>query len=402
MQANSDYMLLSPLSVDWENFRTLPASEPFADETIAYLNALSSSLLADSRSRLYPDVVTFAFFCRKANLVKLRDLYKKDGAVRLGRGIVFHIAPSNVPVNFGYTLVAGMLAGNNNVVRVSSKEYPQVDLIVEHLRKLAQDEAWADFSQRNVLVRYDHQSDATSFFSSFADVRVIWGGNETVKKVRESALPPRSFDICFAERYSICAINPDAVMAADEAEIRSLADRFYNDTYLFDQNACSSPHIVFWKNADSLDQAKDEFWSAVHEITSQKYNLQPIQGVDKLTALYRESIETGARDEKMPDNYVVRTELHNLPKNIDDFRCTGGFFSECTINSLDDIVPIITRKYQTLAYYGFTKNELESFVKNNRLSGIDRIVPVGRTTDFSLTWDGYNLIEAMSRIVDVI
>ena len=122
MQANSDYTLLSPLSVDWETFRTLPASEPFADETIAYLNALSSSLLADSRSRLYPDVVTFAFFCRKANLVKLRDLYKKDGVVRLGRGIAFHIAPGNVPVNFGYTLVAGMLAGNNNIVRVSSKE----------------------------------------------------------------------------------------------------------------------------------------------------------------------------------------------------------------------------------------------------------------------------------------
>ena len=402
MQANSDYTLLSPLSVDWDAFRALLASEPFADETIAYLNALSLSLLMDSRSRLYPDVVTFAFFCRKANLVKLRDLYKKDGEVRLGRGIAFHIAPGNVPVNFGYTLVAGMLAGDNNIVRVSSKEYPQVDLIVEHLRKLAQDESWTKFSQRNVLVRYDHQSEATSFFSSFADVRVIWGGNETIKKVRESALLPRSFDICFAERYSICAINPDAIIIANEAEMRSLAERFYNDTYLFDQNACSAPHIVFWKNAGNLDQAKDKFWSAVHEITSRKYNLQPIQGVDKLTALYRESIETGASEEKMPDNYVVRTELHDLPKNIDDFRCTGGFFSECTINSLDDIAPIITRKYQTLAYYGFEKGKLESFVKNNRLSGIDRIVPVGRTTDFSLTWDGYNLIEAMSRIVDVI
>ena len=402
MQANSDYTLLSPLSVDWDAFRALSACEPFADESIAYLNAFSSSLLADSRSRLYPDVVTFAFFCRKANLVKLRDLYKKDDEVRLGRGIVFHIAPGNVPVNFGYTLVAGMLAGNNNIVRVSSKEYPQVDLIVEHLRKLAQDESWAEFSQRNALVRYDHQSDATSFLSSFADVRVIWGGNETIKKVRESALPPRSFDICFAERYSICAINPDAIIIANEAEMRALAERFYNDTYLFDQNACSAPHIVFWKNAVCLDQAKEKFWSAVHGIVSQKYNLQPIQGVDKLTALYRETIETGASEEKMPDNYVVRTELHELPKNIDDFRCTGGFFSEYTIETLDDIAPIITRKYQTLAYYGFEKSELNAFVKNNRLSGIDRIVPVGRTTDFSLTWDGYNLIEAMSRIVDVI
>ena len=104
----------------------------------------------------------------------------------------------------------------------------------------------------------------------------------------------------------------------------------------------------------------------------------------------------------MLDNYVVRTELHDLPTNIDDFRCTGGFFSEYTIDILDDIAPIITRKYQTLAYYGFEKSELDAFVKNNRLSGLDRIVPIGRTTDFSLTWDGYNLIEAMSRIVDVI
>lgn len=402
MQANSDYTLLSPLSVDWGTFRTLPASEPFADETIAYLNAVSSSLLADSRSRLYPDVVTFAFFCRKANLVKLKKIYGNDATIRLGRGIAFHIAPGNVPVNFGYTLIAGMLAGNNNIVRVSSKEYPQVDLIVEHLRKLAQDETWAKFSQRNVLVRYDYQSDATSFFSSFADVRVIWGGNETIARVREAALPPRSFDICFAERYSICAINPDAIIIADEAEMRALAERFYNDTYLFDQNACSAPHIVFWKNASCLELAKEKFWSAVHEIASQKYNLQPIQGVDKLTALYREAIEIGAREEKMLDNYVVRTELHELPQNIDDFRCTGGYFSEYTIGILDDIAPIITRKYQTLAYYGFEKSELDAFVKNNRLSGIDRIVPIGRTTDFSLTWDGYNLIEAMSRIVDVI
>lgn len=402
MQANSDYTLLSPLSIDWDAFRALPASEPFADETIAYLNALSSSLLTDSRSRLYPDVVTFAFFCRKANLAKLKEIYGASTALRLGRGIAFHIAPGNVPVNFAYTLVAGMLAGNNNVVRVSSKEFPQVDLIVAHMRKLVSDERWSDISQRNALVRYDHQSDATIFFSSFADVRVIWGGNETIKRIREAPLPPRSFDICFAERYSICAINPDAVMVADDAEICSLAERFYNDTYLFDQNACSAPHIVFWKNAENLERAKEKFWSAVHGIASQKYNLQPIQGVDKLTALYREAIETDASAEKMPDNYVVRTELHNLPKNIDDFRCTGGFFSEYTIDALDEIAPIITRKYQTLAYYGFEKSELESFVKNNRLSGIDRIVPIGRTTDFSLTWDGYNLIEAMSRIVDMI
>lgn len=402
MQANSDYTLLSPSAIEWNAFRALPASEPFADETIEYLNALSASLLKDSQTRQYPDVVTFAFFCRKANLAKLKEFYGNGSAIRLGRGIVFHIAPGNVPVNFAYTLVAGMLAGNNNIVRVSSKDFPQVDLIVAHMLKLASDERWSDISRKNALVRYDHQSDATAFFSSFADVRVIWGGNETIKRIREAPLPPRSFDICFAERYSICAINPDAIMAADDAEMQSLANNFYNDTYLFDQNACSAPHVVFWKESESLVVAKEKFWEAIHKLASQKYNLQPVQGIDKRTALHRLSIETDAHEVPMPDNYIVRAELKKLPQNIDDYRCTGGFFAEHTIKSLDEIAPIVTRKYQTLAYYGFEHAKLESFVKQNRLSGIDRIVPIGRTTEFSLTWDGYNLIEAMSRIVDVI
>jgi hypothetical protein len=104
------------------------------------------------------------------------------------------------------------------------------------------------------------------------------------------------------------------------------------------------------------------------------------------------------KSETMPDNYVVRTKLSQLPKNIDSFRCAGGYFSEYGINSLDDIASIVTAKYQTLAYYGFEKAELTRFVTENKLFGLDRIVPIGETTAFSLTWDGYNLIDTFTRI----
>ena len=40
---------------------------------------------------------------------------------------------------------------------------------------------------------------------------------------------------------------------------------------------------------------------------------------------------------------------------------------------------------------------LAEFVINGGLCGIDRIVPIGKTADFSLTWDGYDLILQMSR-----
>lgn len=34
-------------------------------------------------------------------------------------------------------------------------------------------------------------------------------------------------------------------MATCDADMKKLAEAFYNDTYLFDQNACSAPQTIF-------------------------------------------------------------------------------------------------------------------------------------------------------------
>ena len=94
--------------------------------------------------------------------------------------------------------------------------------------------------------------------------------------------------------------------------------------------------------------------------------------------------------------------LQELPKNIEDFRCACGYFSEKTIASLDDIAPIVNIKYQTLAYYGLKREDLADFVTRNRFLGLDRIVPIGETTAFALTWDGYNLIDTFTRISSIL
>lgn len=397
-----NYTLLYPNAIDWDKFTAYRPDVPFSDEVIEFLNALSSAIMKDRMSRLYPDAITFAYFCRKGNLMKLKEQYVHEGDLRLGRGVLFHIAPSNVPINFGYSLVAGLLAGNANVVRVSSKQFTQVDLIIKHLHSLFDSGLFNDVANRIALVRYDRTSDASAFFSSVANVRVIWGGDVTIQTIRQNALPPRSFDVCFADRYSIAAIRPSAIMEASENEMKKLAEAFYNDTYLFDQNACSAPHTIFWQNESTLEEAKTRFWNAVHEYVSAKYELQAVMSVDKLTAFYRQAVCMEMKAEPMPDNVVVRAELSELPKNIDDFRCACGYFSEKTIKCLDEIAPIVTIKYQTLGYYGFEHSELVDFVSRNRFLGLDRIVPIGETTAFSLTWDGYNLIDTFTRIPSVL
>ena len=62
------------------------------------------------------------------------------------------------------------------MVRVSGKQFTQVDLIIDHLHELIECGKYDDIASRIVLVRYDHTSDANAYFSSLCDVRVIWGG----------------------------------------------------------------------------------------------------------------------------------------------------------------------------------------------------------------------------------
>lgn len=394
------YIFPKEKDLEFNNFINDTALVPFSDEVISFLNDLSKILYKDTRTRDYPDVSTFAFFIRKSNLFSLKNEYCNSDENRLGRGIVFHIAPSNVPVNFAYSLVSSLLAGNLNIVRVPSKSFDQVKIITDAIFELSKLKNHKKISNKIILVSYPRNDIANSFFSKICDVRVIWGGDDTIKQIRESNIPPRSFDLTFADRYSICIINADSYI--DEKNPEKIALNFYNDTYLFDQNACTAPHLLIWLGEKkNVNNAKNIFWENLHIIAEPRYEIQSVIAVDKLTALYNQAINSEKLKKiESKDNLIVRVEIDELPKNIDEFRCTSGYFNEYHSSNILEILPIIDQKYQTLAYYGLSKKELNKLI-NSAPRGIDRIVKIGKTTDFSLTWDGYNLINTLSRIIDV-
>ena len=401
MQLNlNNIKFLFPQNPKLDNVRNLKPDQIFSDLSISFLNALSSALIKGQQIRTYPDVATFAFFCRKANILANKKKYDEN-AIRLGRGLVFHIAPSNVPVNFAYSLVSGILSGNVNIVRVPSKPFIQVELICNAIEQVISLPEYAVLKDRLFLVRYDSQTNATTELSLLCDVRVIWGGDDTISQIRKSVLPPRSFDVTFADRYSLASINADALI--NETNLNKLAKDFYNDTYLFDQNACTAPHLVIWTgNEENIVTAKVLFWDAVHK-SIDKYEFSSILAVDKLSELFLQSTqnESVLRIEPI-DNKLWRINIENLTADIDIYRCAGGYFLEYNASSLVELENIVNRKYQTLAYYGYTLEELKDFIKTNRLNGIDRVVPIGRTTDFSLIWDGYDLIRTLSRECSIV
>ena len=374
--------------------------EPYADVVCSFLGDLSQNLLKNKTAGQYPDIISFAYFCRKANIHKKKENFAEQ-RIRLGRGIIFHIAPSNVPVNFAFSYVFGLLAGNGNIVRVPSKEYPHTEIICSAVNLVLEDPKYAEIKASTAFVRYGHEDEVTEYFSSISQGRIIWGGDSAIAYIRKFSLPPRGVDIAFSDRYSFAVIDSDAVLEADEKEMERVAYAFYNDTYLMDQNACSSPQLVVW-TGDHYHEAQLRFWHAVSAAAEKKYTLQPVSAVDKYTKLCIEAIENPyVMGVTRYENVLYAADLRELPDDADKLRGTCGYFYQFFCKNINEISRMVNEKYQTLVYYGLSPIQLSEFVVNNQLRGIDRIVPVGQALDIDVIWDGYDLVRTLSRIVDV-
>lgn len=385
------YVVGTPETV--EEMRAVPAMVPFSDKAVTFLNAVSAKLLKTGKA--YSDVVTFAFWCRKAALLTEKVKYE-TGELRLGRGIAFHSTPSNVPVNCAFSFAAGLLAGNPNIVRLPAKPYAQVDLICAAVKDVLDEQP--EMKPYVVFVKFPPVQEIADYFSGICATRIVWGGDMTIAEMRKSPLPPRAKEITFADRHSILVLNADAVLTAEN--IDRLAQDFYNDTFFSDQNACTSPRIIVWTGKDK-QTAKDKFWAAVHKPVADKYTLAPVQAVGKLAALYRAAAQKKVRLEPHRDNFIYRIKINELTADLPDLKYNSGFFFEYDAESLNEIAPVCTNKCQTMTYYGLDTNDIAAFIRSAAPQGVDRAVPMGKSMDFTLVWDGYDLIRDLSRIVKV-
>ena len=386
------YIVGSPEVV--ERMKELKFLRPFDDRVIDFFNDLSSLLRTN---RQYPDVATFGFWCRKAALIKEKEKYD-DVNERFGKGIIFHSTPSNVPVNFAFSFAAGLLAGNANIVRLPGKPFEQVNIISDAINQLLADKHKA-LAPYIVFVKFPPVKEITDAFSSLCNVRVIWGGDMTVAELRQSKIPPRATEITFADRHSIAVIDADAYLEEKNKDI--LIQNFYNDTYYTDQNACTSPRIIFWQGKNK-ETAKKDFWERVYKMVKEKYTLAPVSSVGKLNALYKVATVKKVKLVKGEDMLVTRLTVEEVDKDLMDFKYNCGFFYENDIDSLDEIANVCDIRCQTLTYFGVKEEDFKEFLDKARPIGIDRIVPIGKSMDFALVWDGYDLIRQMSRKVTII
>ena len=97
--------------------------KPFAPVVLDFLAVLSRELRHHPIARTEPAWSALGFWLRPNHLKQL-SLHLSQQEARLGRGLIFHIAPANMPTIFAYSLCISLLAGNGNIVRVSPRLAP--------------------------------------------------------------------------------------------------------------------------------------------------------------------------------------------------------------------------------------------------------------------------------------
>jgi Acyl-CoA reductase (LuxC) len=383
---------------------------PFDPALIEVLAGLSKQILANPVLKQNVGCVALAYWLRKANLQRLKQAFDQRTAQLADAdavtatyvvpvGQVLHIAPANVDTLFVYSWALSFICGNYNIVRVSERQSPIVTELMGCLNQLMLEAPL--LRDRNRFVTYAHQGQITAELSQWCNHRVVWGGDDTVRAIRAVPLNPHASERVFSSKFSYALLDAAAVQQLSETTLGQLAANFFNDMFVFDQMACSSPHIVFWLgDAATMAAVMPQFNAALErEITR-----RDPQDVSIATAVKRfNTVAARVIDEDLQVDRQYRgfIALAQRQGPIRKDHSGSGILNHCHLAQIQDIVQFATCGDQTITHFGLTAAQLQELAYQVGTRGVDRLVPVGQALNFSPDWDGYNLLDDFTRRVVV-
>src|SRR5436190_2891839 len=380
-----------------------PADGPLkvGDERVVdFLVAFARQLLRPAVARRYPELASLGFFLRRGEIAKaVARVADEPGALHFPRGLVFHVPPANVDTIFVYSWALSALAGNANIVRISSRSAGAATAVLEALNGT---EAHPAVRQTQRMVTYGRDDAVTAALSAACDLRVIWGGDRSVNELRRHQLKPSSRDVTFPDRSSFTVISTAGWLGATDGERDAAALGFYNDSYWFDQAACASPRAVYWVGgeADATRARKDLETRLLAVIGSKRPEVDAAMAVEKRVATYGLAAEGAATGIHFAGNALATVDLAE-PGLIPRRWLGVGTFPQARVDALADLAPIVQRRDQTVTHFGFAAEELVAFARTLAGRGVDRFVPVGDALNFSALWDGYDLMREFTRLTTI-
>ncbi len=375
---------------------------PFDAARLALLQATSTALLAHPRLRRDPGAAALAFWLRRTHLTQLATEFRaRTGSdLHVPAGLVLHITPANVDTMFMLSWALSYLAGNANLVRLTRAPSPLMQDLLACLDAVAATRP--DAMRGNFFVTYEHDDALTERLSLACDQRLVWGGDDTVRRLRAIPLNPHAGERSFASKRSLSVISASAYRTATAEARRQLAGQMAADIAPFGQMACSSPHAAYWLSTDSAweDDARD--FTAQLEAAFVARGAEPelADAVRRLSAAFGQAAAGRVTSVDLQP-YTGGLIAASAVLAEQSAPCGAGLLVHAACPSLAALAELLRPDHQTVTYFGLTNAEREMLARGAGRAGADRVVPIGRALAFTSTWDGFDLWNDLTRRVAV-
>lgn len=379
------------------NLIKIKTYKPFNEDILKSIDSLSKKIIHSKEAKRSSEIMALGFWMRKSNIYSYKKRYGEDVTkFSNGLGMLFHVPPSNIESGFAYSLFFGLITGNTNILRIPKNSEKIANFLISKINSLKKFQKKI-LKELIYLVTFERNDDLINDISNIADARLIWGSDETINFFKNSKTKISCRDMFFSDKFSLCLINSDDIVKLGKDEMNVLTKKFYNDTYLIDQNACSSPHLILW-TGKNIENAKKKFWNKMLIVIKKNYNLKHFAAIDKFNSAM---IYSASKNEKIKidnhENYLIRINLKKLDKKIDKLKGKWGLFYEFNNKNKFIINLPFSKKYQTMTYFGYKKKEIEKMINNSNIHSLNRLVPVGSSLDMNLYWDGYDIVSTLTR-----
>ncbi|MGW3204118.1 acyl-CoA reductase [Streptomyces sp. NPDC001135] len=247
-------VLTRPLPTDVVLGACATVGRDLADPASALYGRLAGHLPADEAAAVLAELA--AVLSREALERKLRRELGGLRPERLTRpdaretvyeawapvGLLVHIAPGNAAAVAPLSVVEGLLAGNVNVLKTSSSDSA---LALDLLAAIGAADPSGLTAERVIALRFpSSRRDWLEALCGQADAIAVWGGEDAVRAAGELA-PPGCRVVEWGHRISFAYLTGRA--ASDDGVLDALAE----DVCRLEQQACSSPQVVYLDTDDS-------------------------------------------------------------------------------------------------------------------------------------------------------
>ena len=389
--------------------KVISSEEISPSEVITIFGSWAKSLDARELDEI-PGIVFLRIWLRRGTLepIVTRELGSNSldgGWTDYGRarckafplGVVGHWPAANVEIQPILSMTCSLLGGNAALVRIPSG---LVDLTRILMERLAQCDPCERLTRRIFMAAFEHgRQDLHEAMARVVDGAMIWGGQEAVFQVRSLPFPHWARMAVFGPRISVAAMDAGAWNNSDEQKTWCL--RMARDLWQFDQQACSSPQVLFLEKREG--QSTAQFLSNLQSAFENENKAHPRRTIPAaLTSTISRARASWLLDDAShravfpmgPDWTLLLGSGSDIPQPVQ-----GKTLTVLEVDDLLDAVSKLDGNVQTLGLGMADREKEKELASLAGQRGIDRIVKLGRMHTFVPPWDGVDLIRPMVRMV---